>query len=66
MRLRALPFLLTTEPAFSLELTLPILCTLGEDCFVQQYVDREPGPVAADYRMPTTTPGAAASTATLF
>lgn len=30
-------------------LSLPLDCTLGEDCFIQQYVDRDPGPGAADF-----------------
>ncbi|MGH6720155.1 MAG: M23 family metallopeptidase [Alphaproteobacteria bacterium] len=28
---------------------LPIACTPGIDCFVQNYVDQDPGPEAADY-----------------
>ena len=28
---------------------LPLDCTLGEDCFIQQYVDRDPGPGFADF-----------------
>ena len=31
------------------ELSLPLDCTLGETCFVQNYVDRDPGPGASDY-----------------
>ncbi|MGB3407159.1 MAG: M23 family metallopeptidase [Jannaschia sp.] len=30
-------------------LRLPLDCTLGESCFIQQYVDADPGPAAADY-----------------
>lgn len=30
-------------------LGLPIDCTLGEDCFILQYTDADPGPGAADY-----------------
>ena len=33
--------------AFSL--SLPIDCTLGESCFIQQYMDRDPGPGAKDF-----------------
>ncbi len=33
--------------AFSLD--LPIDCTLGETCFIQQYVDHDPGPDAQDF-----------------
>jgi hypothetical protein len=28
----------------------PIRCTLGKDCFIQNYVDRDPGPGFRDYR----------------
>ncbi|MBV2359086.1 M23 family metallopeptidase [Thalassococcus sp. CAU 1522] len=30
-------------------LTLPIDCTLGETCFIQQFVDHDPGPGATDF-----------------
>ncbi len=30
-------------------LTLPIDCTLGQTCFIQQFVDRDPGPGAQDF-----------------
>ncbi|WP_341211648.1 M23 family metallopeptidase [uncultured Limimaricola sp.] len=30
-------------------LALPIDCTPGEDCFIQNYVDADPGPEAADF-----------------
>ncbi len=36
--------------ASALELSLPIYCKLGENCFIQQYVDLEPGPGTRDYR----------------
>ena len=32
-----------------LPLALPIDCTLGRDCYIQQYVDRDPGPGVADF-----------------
>jgi hypothetical protein len=32
------------------ELGLPIDCVLGETCFIQNQVDRDPGPGARDYR----------------
>lgn len=32
-----------------IELTLPIDCTLGDDCFIQNYVDTDPGPDAKDF-----------------
>ncbi len=31
-------------------LSLPIACTLGKDCFIQQYADIDSGPGARDYR----------------
>ncbi|WP_226779684.1 M23 family metallopeptidase [Oceaniglobus trochenteri] len=30
-------------------LSLPLDCTLGKTCFIQQYTDSDPGPGAADY-----------------
>lgn len=36
--------------AGDLTLSLPIDCTLGETCHIQQYVDDDPGPGAQDYR----------------
>lgn len=27
----------------------PVACTIGSDCYIQQYADRDPGPNAADY-----------------
>lgn len=35
--------------ATALELSLPIACTIGEDCFIQQYVDLDSGAGARDY-----------------
>lgn len=37
-------------PAGALELSPPIACELGENCFIQQYVDLDPGPEVRDYR----------------
>jgi murein DD-endopeptidase MepM/ murein hydrolase activator NlpD len=37
------------------ELSLPIACTLGESCFIQQYVDVDPGPGLKDFRCGTAT-----------
>ena len=34
-------------------LSLPIACNLGKDCFIQQYVDVDPGDSAKDYRCGT-------------
>lgn len=36
------------EPAFQLQ--KPIACTFGQDCFIQQYPDHDPGTAAKDYR----------------
>lgn len=30
-------------------LSLPVLCEIGVECFVQQYVDAHPGPIARDH-----------------
>jgi len=30
-------------------LRLPVDCTLGDDCYIQQYVDRDPGPAQLDF-----------------
>ena len=39
-----------TKAETGLQLTLPIACTLGADCFIQQYTDVDSGPEARDYR----------------
>ena len=39
----------TPVAADTLRLDWPMDCTLGESCFVQNYVDRDPGPAAADF-----------------
>lgn len=49
-----LPFILSlflaVTPALAQPvLRLPLSCTLGEDCFLQNYVDVDPGPGAADW-----------------
>lgn len=36
-------------PAGAFDLRQPIACTLGEDCYIQQYFDHDPGPGAADF-----------------
>lgn len=36
-----------------LRLSLPIDCTLGETCYIQQYVDHDPSKDASDYRCST-------------
>jgi Peptidase family M23 len=40
---------LSAGPALAFELELPVACTPGEDCFIQQYVDRDAGPGVRDY-----------------
>ena len=32
------------------QLGFPLDCTLGQDCYIQQYMDRDPGTEASDYR----------------
>lgn len=51
---------LSALPAFADDLRLdslgfPADCTLGRDCFIQQYVDRDPGPGIADFTCGTLT-----------
>ena len=40
---------LVASPATAGDLVFPVDCTLGEDCVIQQYVDRNPGPGVADF-----------------
>ena len=40
---------LAASPAGAIELSLPVDCIPGETCVVQNHVDRDPGPGAADY-----------------
>jgi hypothetical protein len=40
---------LSAGPASAFELELPVACTPGQDCFIQQYVDRDAGPGVRDY-----------------
>lgn len=50
--LRALPVILSlATPAVASDFVLdwPMGCTLGEDCYIQQYVDHDPGPGAQDF-----------------
>ncbi len=37
-------------PSAAIELDFPLACTIGTDCAIQHYVDRDPGPDAVDYR----------------
>ena len=50
-RLLAAGLLLTAQPGHSeaLRLALPLDCLLGESCFIQNYVDTDPGPGAVDF-----------------
>lgn len=43
-------FLLAPFAATAIELSFPLDCTLGRDCFYIQGVDRDPGPGAQDFR----------------
>ena len=50
MLIRVLSVLVLMDgPGVALEFRLPIDCQLGEDCFIQQYVDRDRGPGIEDY-----------------
>jgi murein DD-endopeptidase MepM/ murein hydrolase activator NlpD len=50
MRLMMLAGLvLAATPAAAFELSLPIACTIGTDCAVQHYFDRDPGDDRRDY-----------------
>jgi len=50
--LYALPFLVLLSAAAPAppRLALPIACAPGSDCFLQNHVDRDPGPGARDFR----------------
>lgn len=45
-----LGLLLVNHTAYAIQLTLPIDCTLNKDCFIQKYVDTDPGKTYRDYR----------------
>lgn len=40
---------LLSSPAAAFELSSPVACEMGIECFVQQYVDHDPGPGVRDY-----------------
>lgn len=42
-------FCLLAAPAFALELALPVACTIGTNCWVQQYVDHDATAEFTDY-----------------
>ena len=41
--------LVVAAPAAAFELSLPVACTIGSDCIVQHYFDRDPGDAGVDY-----------------
>ncbi|MEX0280610.1 MAG: M23 family metallopeptidase [Arenibacterium sp.] len=41
--------LATPTVASDFRMGLPVDCTLGDTCYIQQYMDRDPGPGASDY-----------------
>ena len=45
----ALLIFLFADPAMALELALPVACTVGTDCWVQQYADHDAGAGSTDY-----------------
>lgn len=48
--LAALTFVVASPAAAQPALTLPVDCAVGTTCFIQHYVDRDPGPGVRDYR----------------
>ena len=55
-----LTLLLSMGPAMSRaqdapRLAFPVACVLGETCYIQQYMDRDPGPGARDFTCGGTT-----------
>lgn len=42
-------FLALAQPAGAIELAWPVACQLGETCYIQQYLDHDPGPGAQDF-----------------
>jgi murein DD-endopeptidase MepM/ murein hydrolase activator NlpD len=49
IRTAALTTLALALPAGAFDLQQPIACTLGDDCYIQQYFDHDPGPSATDF-----------------
>jgi len=50
MLTRAMAMLaLMSAQAAAFELSLPVACEMGRECFIQQYFDHDPGPEAHDY-----------------
>ncbi len=48
--LLSVPGISRSAPEQTIVLQKPIACTLGKDCFIQQYPDHDAGPGADDYR----------------
>ena len=42
-------FISLAGPTLAGEFLFPVDCTLGQDCFIQHYVDRDPGPDVRDF-----------------
>ncbi|WP_282610604.1 M23 family metallopeptidase [Pelagibius sp. Alg239-R121] len=42
-------FFRDSDPASEMGLSLPLECEIGSNCFIQQYVDVDPGPTKQDY-----------------
>ncbi len=42
-------FALAASAAGAFDLVLPLDCTLGDTCFIQQYMDRDTGPASQDF-----------------
>ncbi|MEH7828386.1 M23 family metallopeptidase [Gemmobacter denitrificans] len=49
IRALSLGLILAPAAAGAFDLGLPVACTLGETCHIQQFPDRDPGPAARDY-----------------
>jgi murein DD-endopeptidase MepM/ murein hydrolase activator NlpD len=49
IRVLTLLIVLFAAPAFALELALPVACSVGADCWVQQYADHDAGVGSTDY-----------------
>lgn len=51
--MKLLPFLVTLSSAFAadaVELQIPVQCAIGQECYVQNYVDQSSGPEYQDYQ----------------
>lgn len=49
IRSAAVLTLALATPAGAFELAFPVACTLGDTCYIQQYVDHDAGPAARDF-----------------